>query len=84
MITPPIKPPTIPRTMATFTMDMLPPVATKDCKMPRALMAIMSSTISIPRMSVDDLSRIRPTSSSILIVITVLVIDNAKARKRES
>jgi hypothetical protein len=84
MITLPIKPPTIPRTMAMFTMDMLPPVATKDCKMPRALMAIISSTISIPRISVDDLARIRPTSSSILIVMTVLVIDSAKARKRES
>ncbi len=35
-------------------------------------------------MRVDDLSRIRPTSSRILIVMTVLVTERARARKAES
>ena len=46
--------------------------------------AITSSTIKIPRTSIDDSFLIRPSSSKILTIIAVLLIDNAAAIKRES
>jgi hypothetical protein len=55
-----------------------------DSMIPNAAIAIISSTIDIPRRSVVDLSLTMFSSSSILMVMTVLVIDMANARNIES
>jgi hypothetical protein len=55
-----------------------------DWRTARALIATISSTIVIPSIKVVDLSLIVPSSSKILTVTTVLVIDIARARNIES
>src|SRR5690349_305992 len=52
--------------------------------MASAVIAITSSTIDIPNRRTVDLSLIKSSSSRILIVTTVLVIDIANAKNRES
>ena len=52
--------------------------------MPRAVIAIISSIMDIPNIRTVDLSLIKSSSSSILMVTTVLVIDMANAKNSES
>lgn len=55
-----------------------------DSMIPNAAIVIISSTIDILRMRVVDLSLTMLSSSSILMVMTVLVIEIAKARNIDS
>ena len=59
-------------------------VKARDCRIPKVVMTITSSTIRIPIINTLDFSFIMFSSSNIFTVTTVLVTDMASARNIES
>jgi len=70
-------------TKATVSMETVPTKPT-DSRDAIRITAITSSTIKIPKTSMDDSFFIFPESCKILIIIAVLLIDNAAAINNES
>ena len=74
---------------ATATTTMIPSIETVptraiDCNEEIKITAMTSSTIKIPKISIEDSFLILPNSSNSFTITAVLLIDKAAAIKRES